>query len=62
MRLKLRYMAVFFFITVPTATTVTALALGMPIVWWLLIGLGLASINAITVYVLAKLRLTEYDW
>ena len=51
-----------FCITVPTATTVTALVLGMPVVWWLLIGLGLASVNVITVYVLAKLGLTEYGW
>ena len=44
------------------ATTGVALALGMPAILWLLIGLGLASINGITFFVLAKSDAIDAEW
>ncbi len=61
-RIRLRYIAGAFFLTVPAATSVTALLLGMPIAWWLLIGLGGASLNALTTFLIAKQGWSEYEW
>ena len=62
MQLRLRFVAASVFITVPLATSLTALALGMSVILWLLIGLGMASLNALTLFVICKQGLTEYDW
>ena len=58
--MKLRYVAAGLVVELPVVTTVAALVLGMSPILWFLIGLGLGSVNAATVYLFRGK--TPYEW
>ncbi len=63
-RVRLRLVAASLVPECAAALALTALLLGLPIVWWTLAGAGLGLANGTTLFVLCKTGVVskEYEW